>query len=87
VGPNYTTVACGNMMEAMKWEKRIESAYTTLGPWFLDSRGWGDLAYGTPTFWATPYQDLLARTKSVYSAGLGVGVAPNSSAGHGTYGW
>lgn len=87
VGPTYTTVACGNMWEAMKYEKRIEDAFTTLGAWFLDNRGWGDLAYGTPTFWATPYQDLLARTKPVYSSGLGAGAAPNSSAGHGTYGW
>jgi hypothetical protein len=86
----FTTVACGNMMEAMKWEKRIETAYTHFAPWFLDGRGWGDLAQGTPLFWAVPYQDLQARgflPGDIYSAGDGVGTAPNSAAAKGTYGW
>src|SRR5690606_20992733 len=25
VGPSYTTIACGNMLEALKWEKRVET--------------------------------------------------------------
>lgn len=86
----YTVIACGNMLEAMKWEKRMETAYTHFAPWFLDSRGWGDLATGTPLFWAVPYQDLLARgllPNAVYSTGDGVGTAPNSAAVKGTYGW
>jgi hypothetical protein len=90
VGPTYNTIACGNMMEAMKWEKRIETAYTHFAAWYLDSRGWGDLAEGTPLFWAVPYQDLQARgflPNDIYSAGAGVGTAPNSAAAKGTYGW
>jgi hypothetical protein len=91
VGPNYNTLACGNMFEAMKWEKRIETAYTHFAAWYLDSRGWGDLAKDTPLFWAVPYQDLLARgvlPNELYSAGAGVGTAPNSAATtKGTYGW
>jgi len=86
----YTIVACGNMLEAMKWEKRIETAYTHFAAWYLDSRGWGDLAEGTPLFWAVPYQDLQARgflPNEIYSAGAGVGTAPNSAAAKGTYGW
>jgi hypothetical protein len=78
------------MMEAMKWEKRIETAYTHFAPWYLDGRGWGDLAEGTPLFWAVPYQDLQARgflPGDIYSAGAGVGTAPNSAAVKGTYGW
>jgi hypothetical protein len=90
VGPTFTTIACGNMLEAMKWEKRIETAYTHFAAWYLDSRGWGDLAAGTPLFWAPPYQDLQARgyaTSDIYSAGDGVGTAPGSAAVKGTYGW
>ena len=86
----YNVLACGNMMEAMKWEKRIETAYTHFAPWFLDGRGWGDLAAGTPIFWAVPYQDLQARgalPNEVYSTGDGVGTAPGSAAARGTYGW
>jgi hypothetical protein len=75
---------CGNMMEAMKWEKRLETQYTHFMAWFMDSRGWGDLPAGTPLEWATPYADLQVRNKPVYS--LGGGINP-SSAAKGTYGW
>jgi hypothetical protein len=86
----YNVIACGNMFEAMKWEKRIETAYTHFAPWFLDGRGWGDLAEGTALFWAVPYQDLQARgvaISAIYGAGAGVGTAANSAAAKGTYGW
>jgi hypothetical protein len=88
--PDATSTACGNMMEAMKWEKRMETAYTTFAPWFLDGRGWGDLAINTPLFWAVPYQDLQARgyqISQIYGAGNGPGNAPGSAAGKSTYGW
>jgi len=87
VGPNFNTLACGNMMEAMKYEKRMEEAYTHFGAWFLDERGWGDLPEGTGTEWAVPYQDLLARGRTgtaIYSLGGGLNPA---SAAKGTYGW
>ncbi|MEP7000114.1 MAG: hypothetical protein ABI969_06530 [bacterium] len=87
VGPTYNTVACGNMMEAMKWEKRNEEAYTTFIGWFIDGRGWGDLPAGTPLHWAPPYQDLQARGRSgaqIYSTGGG---SLPASAVKGTYGW
>jgi hypothetical protein len=86
----FTVVACGNLMEAMKYEKRIETAYTSIGPWYLDSRGWGDLPEGTALYWATPNEDLLARSKprsAIYGTGSGVGNAPGSAATKGTYGW
>jgi len=86
----FNVIACGNMFEAMKWEKRIETAYTHFAPWFLDGRGWGDLAEGTALFWAVPYQDLQARgvpIADIYGAGAGVGTAANSAAAKGTYGW
>jgi hypothetical protein len=75
---------CGDMMEAMKYEKRIEEAYTNFADWFIDMRGWGDLPQGTGLHWAVPYQDLQVRGHPNYSAGGGL---PGSSAGLGTYGW
>jgi hypothetical protein len=87
---NFTTVACGTMWDALKYEKRIETAYITFAPWFLDGRGWGELPRGTPLYWATPYQDLQARGKAIadlYGTGIGPGNAANSAAGASVYGW
>lgn len=82
------TVSCGNMLEALKWEKRIETAYTHWMAWYIDSRGWNDLAEGTGVHWAAPYEDLQARGRTgaeIYSTG---GTTGNSgSAPKGTYGW
>jgi hypothetical protein len=82
------TVSCGNMLEALKWEKRIETAYTHWMAWYIDSRGWNDLAEGTGIHWAAPYEDLQARGRTgteIYSTG---GTTGNSgSAPKGTYGW
>lgn len=79
------TVACGDLMEAMKWEKRLETLDTHFADWFLDSRGWGDLPQGTPTHWAPPYQDLQARRSGIYS--IGAGTTGGGAAGASTYGW
>jgi hypothetical protein len=92
VGPSFNTVACGTILEAMKYEKRIETTQTHHMAWFLDARRWGDLVEGSGTCWATPYQDLQARTKpgevhAIYSTG-GVGTGQVCTAqGKGTYGW
>jgi hypothetical protein len=83
VGPTFTTTACGNIFEAMKWEKRLETAYTHFGAWFQDSRGWGDLPAGTGIDFAVPYQDLQVRGHAIYSKGGGL---PGTAA-KGTYGW
>lgn len=87
VAPNYNTIACGNLFEALKWEKRNETAYTGFMQWFMDGRGWGDLPVDTPLEWAPPYQDLQSRGKTgseIYS--LGGGTLPFSAA-KGTYGY
>jgi hypothetical protein len=86
----FNVVACGNLWEAIKYEKRIETAYTHFAAWYLDNRGWGDLAKDVPTFWAVPYQDLQVRgyaISQIYGAGVGAGNAPNSAAALSTYGW
>ena len=88
--PNFNTIGCGTLWDALKYEKRIETAYTHFAPWYLDSRGWGDLPETTPLFVATPYQDVQARGKpssAIYGTGPGVGNAPNSAAARSSYGW
>lgn len=84
VGPNYTTTACGNIMEAMKWEKRMETAFTGYGQWYFDARGWGDLPEGTALNWPVPNEELDARSKPLYNLG---GVGGPASAAKGTYGF
>lgn len=87
------TTACGNLLEAMKWEKRIETHFTHFAGWFLDNRGWGDLTATTPLQWAPPYQDLQARALPLYSIGSGTsGTCSNAPAGcvapvSASYGW
>lgn len=88
--PSFNTVGCGTLWDALKYEKRIETAYTHYSPWFLDGRGWGELPKDTPLFWAVPYQDLQARgyqVGAIYGAGPGPGNAPNSTAATSVYGW
>jgi len=82
--PNFNTAACGTIFEAMKWEKRLETAYTQMGGWYIDSRGWGDLAEGTAVHFPVPFQEMDARAKPFYSLG---GVGGPSSAAKGSYGY
>jgi hypothetical protein len=84
VGPSFTTTQCGTIFEAMKWEKRMEMAYTVYGAWYFDSRGWGDLPEGTPLSWPVPYQELDARLLPLYTLG---GVGGLQAAGVSTYGF
>jgi len=79
IGPNYTSTACGSLFEAMKWEKRMETAFTGYGQWYIDSRGWGDLVQGTPLEWPVPYQELFASGKVSYRS--------ERVAARGTYGF
>jgi hypothetical protein len=88
--PQGNTVTCGNLWEAIKYEKRVEEAYTHFAPWYLDGRGWGDLPENTALYWAVPFQELQARGKAVsdvYGTGPGPGNAAGSFAGKSTYGW
>jgi hypothetical protein len=81
--PNFTSTACGNIWEAMKWEKRMETAYTKHGAWFFDSRGWGDLPEGTPLQWPVPWQEMDTRVQGFYPLG---GCGGQSTAAVSTYG-
>ena len=78
--PGFNTVDCGTILEAMKWEKRLETAYScAFICWYVDSRGWGDLPEGTALQWPVPYQEMDARIRPYY------GMAGQTTKG--TYGW
>jgi hypothetical protein len=77
----YATI-CGNVWDALKWEYRMETAYTGYGNWYFPARGWGDLPQNTATQWPVPYQEMDARRKPFY----GFGGGGPSSAAPGNYG-
>jgi hypothetical protein len=74
---------CGNVWDALKYEFRLETAYTGWGNWYFPGRGWGDLPAGTATQWPVPYQEMDSRGRPFY--GFGGGSLP-SSADPGNYG-
>jgi len=78
-GAAYKAPKCGTVWEAMKWEKRLEEAYTSWGAWWIDGRGWGDLPAGTIEEYPTPYQELQTRLEPIYSTS-------RQTPGTGTYG-
>lgn len=61
------TSDCASLLEAMKYEKRMETMLTGYMQWFLDSRGWGDLPANTPLHWPVPYQEMDARNLPFYN--------------------
>ncbi len=81
--PAFTSSICGDLLEALKWEKRVELAFNFFHGWFFDSRGWNDLVFNTPVEFPVPNQELDARSKGFYNLGGG---GP-SSAARGTYGF
>jgi hypothetical protein len=78
---SFTSSKCGTIWDALKWEYRIETAYTGYGNWYFASRGWGDLPQGTALQWPVPYQEMDARGESFYGLG-GVGLPGGAAAGN-----
>lgn len=68
--PNFTSAGCGTIWEAMKYEKRMETAFTGYMQWFNDNRGWGDMIVDTALEWPVPYQEMQARVKPFYDGQL-----------------
>ncbi|MES2521608.1 MAG: RagB/SusD family nutrient uptake outer membrane protein [Gemmatimonadota bacterium] len=69
--------ACGSLMDALMYEKRIETYGTAIS--YFDLRGWGCLAEGTPTQLPPPGRqlDLLGKPNYTYGGAPGaVGSAP-----------
>ena len=81
----FTVSKCGDVFEAMKWESRMESAYSGYAVWYLNGRGWGDLPEGTPVHYPVPFQEADARNIPFKNVG-GVG-DPGGAAASPTYGY
>lgn len=81
--PQLPTGECGDLMETLKWEKRLENWMTVYGGWFFDSRGWGDLAENTYLHYPVPARELEVRGLPLYTFGGG----GEGSAPVGTYGY
>jgi hypothetical protein len=64
-----SATVCGTILDAMKWEKRMETAFTSYGAWFFDARRWGELPVGTAYHWPVPFQELDARRLPIYNTG------------------
>lgn len=79
----YLASKCGNVWDALKYEYRLETAYTGYGNWFFPGRGWGDLPEGTAVQWPVPYDEMDARRQSFYGFG---GVGGISGSARGNYG-
>lgn len=78
----YKGTRCGRLWDALKWEYRMETAYTGYGNWFFAARGWGDLPQNTAYQWPVPFNEMDARGQAFY----GFGGGGPSSAGPGNYG-
>jgi hypothetical protein len=83
------TTRCGNIWEAMKYEKRIETLYAGFANWYFDGRGWGSLPLATPLSWSPPWEELTTRfwtAPQIAAYGQG-GPFPMGGAALSTYGW
>jgi hypothetical protein len=82
--PRLPNGSCASLLEAMKYEKRMETQLTGYMQWFLDSRGWGDLVVGTALHWPVPFQEMDTRNLPFYDM-PSAGTLPGAAAG--TYGF
>lgn len=64
--PRLPNGTCGTLLEAMKYEKRMETQLIGYMQWFIDSRGWGDLISGTSLHWPVPNQEMDTRNQAFY---------------------
>lgn len=85
--PRLPDESCGDLLEMLKWEKRMEVTFEGMGgvPWYYDSRGWGDLWVGTPLQFPVPCRELqvLNMLPCYTFGGLGGTMASPGS----TYNW
>jgi hypothetical protein len=83
---SYRGTRCGNVWDALKYEYRLETAYTGYGNWFFAGRGWGDLPQYTATQWPVPYNEMDARREGFYGFGGPGGVAASGAGNYGLFG-
>ena len=76
--PRNLDGTCGDLMEALQWEKRMETFALTVGEAFFDDRKWGDLYTGTPVHFPVPGAELDVLQKEIYTFGGDAGGAAPS---------
>ena len=84
--PRLPDGTCGDLLEMLKWEKRLHTR--TLGvhsnTWYFDGRGWGDLYAGTPLELPVPCDENQAFGRPCENTG---GVGGSSAAAGSVYNW
>ena len=86
--PQLPDGTCGDFLEMLKWEKKLETAFTGTvgnGAFFFDGRGWGDLYLGTFLQFPMPAQEAaqLGLDDPYSTEGGGQGMSSPGS----IYGW
>jgi hypothetical protein len=77
--PRTASGACGDLFEALKYEKRLEVFLAYTGDAFFDDRGWGDLVSGTAMQFPVPAAELETLIMEIYTfGGGGEGSAPST---------
>jgi len=82
--PRLPNGTCGDLMEMLKWEKRLETMVWGVhsNSWYFDGRGWGDLYAGTATTLPVPglERELLLQPSNTFGGQPGErGSAPGST--------
>jgi hypothetical protein len=67
--PRKLSGACGNLMDALIYEKRWETLLLSGGLAYFDARGWGTLLKGTPLHFPVPALELNALPMPIYTFG------------------
>jgi hypothetical protein len=84
--PKLPNGQCGNLLEMLKWEVRMETMFYGLhmAPWYFHGRGWGDLAEGSFLSLPVPGREAELLQIQLYTFG---GPGGQGSAPVGTYGY
>jgi len=67
--PRTQQGACGSLFDALRYEKRIETAGVEGSVAYWDARGWGTLLIGTPVHFPVPWRDLELIGVPLYTFG------------------
>lgn len=69
--PRTQLGACGSLFDALRYEKRIETAGIEGSVAYWDARGWGTLLIGTPVHFPVPWRELELIGVPLYTFGGG----------------
>jgi hypothetical protein len=78
--PRRTNGACGNLWDALRYEKRIETLGLNGRTPYYDARGWGTLVENSMIHYPMPTVDLEVLELPIYTFGGGGGVAGSAPA-------